>query len=147
MVVLWLAAVSVALPIPRVSAPSLQRFFADFADKHMPVIITNYSGPFREMTKSNVLRHCGEVPVPITSTGGEGWAGIITRDDSGYTLAEVAHMVGESGAADSSCSAGAENVPLSDTAIGVFDFSLPQYCASLLEDHFTMPKYLAQDFL
>lgn len=148
-VVVVAAVPQATLPIPRVPAPSLERFFLEFADLRIPVIITNYTAPFRDMTRANVLHHCGEVSVPITSAGGSGWAGI-TRGDSSFTLAEVVEMVQESCDADTessrSCSADTESA-FGDGAIGVFDFSLPRHCASLLDEHFTMPKYLAQDFL
>ena len=54
--------------IPRISAPSVKTFIQDYAMKGIPVIITNYSDVFQNMTEQNIIETCGKKWVSIAKT-------------------------------------------------------------------------------
>ena len=44
-------------PIPRLNAPTLRVFMENYAMKGIPVIITNYSDVFKNMTEQNIIEN------------------------------------------------------------------------------------------
>ena len=116
--------------IERISAPSLRDFMDNFAMQSKPVIITNYSSPFVNMTREHILNKCGHSIVEIVrfNKSMETWANL-----QGVRLEKMRDFI------DSS----KEN---SNSEIGIFDFPLPRKCPEMLENYWTVPKYIVQDF-
>ncbi len=130
-------------PIPRLSAPSLQTFMDDYAMKGIPVIITNYSHPFRNMTEQNIIETCGTKWLSIAKTKKRSedkpgakhrWANLNRGTDGDY-LYKIANAI----------ISGKHN---NDKKwYGVFDWPLSRNCPEVLDKYFNVPKYIAQDFM
>ena len=124
------------LRIERVEAPSLAHFFETYAERQTPVIITNYSHIFSGMSLANIESACGQASVSASRRAEESgnWASL-EQCEASRSLAEHMRELSQAAPAD-----GADSV-------GIFDMPLFSVCPSLLEQHFVMPKYFAQDFM
>ncbi len=117
-----------AEPIERISAPSLRDFMDNYAMHSKPVIITNYSAPFENMTREHILNKCGHLTVEISQYNKniDTWANLET-----VRMANMKEFI---------------NSKENTSEIGIFDFELPRKCPEILENYFTVPKYFVQDF-
>jgi len=131
------------LRIPRERGLSLKDYFEKYADTQTPVIIEDYAAAFEEMSVQNILKVCGNKQVSIArrdSTEGL-WANI-QWFQHGF-LKDAAKDI-----SDLSKQSSIEDFSVERSSmLGVFDWALQKYCPEILEKHFTMPKYIAQDFL
>jgi len=115
-----------AEPIERISAPSL-RDFMDYAMQSKPVIITNYSAPFENMTREHILNTCGHLSVKISK---------FNKNIDTWANLETVRTVNMKNFMNSK-----ENT----SEVGIFDYPLPRMCPEMLES-WTVPKYFVQDF-
>lgn len=117
-----------AEPIERISAPTLRHFMDNYAMHSKPVIITNYSAPFRNMTREHILNKCGHLMVRISEYNKDihTWANLQT-----VRMANMKDFI---------------NSKENTSEIGIFDYPLPRMCPEMLENYFTVPKYFVQDF-
>ena len=126
-----------ALRIPRRSALSLQAFFEEYADLQTPVIVTDYTPSFANMTRANIRSFCGSKIVALSRRASKPeshWAGMDYDYDTKTTLGDFMDKVD-----------GGHKVPRG--VVGIFDWPIPSFCVELLSRHFLVPKYVAQDFL
>lgn len=114
--------------IERISAPSLRDFMDNYAMHSKPVIITNYSAPFENMTREHILNTCGHLTVEIKQ---------FNKNIHTWANLEIARKVNLKNFMNSK-----ENT----SEIGIFDFPLPRQCPEMLENYITVPKYFVQDF-
>ena len=115
-----------AEPIERISAPSL-RDFMGYAMQSKPVIITNYSAPFENMTREHILNKCGHLTVAIKK---------FNKNIDTWANLETVRTVNMKDFMNSK-----ENT----SEVGIFDYPLPRQCPEMLEN-WTVPKYFVQDF-
>ena len=115
-----------AEPIERISAPSL-RDFMGYAMQSKPVIITNYSAPFENMTREHILNTCGHLTVAISQ---------FNKNIDTWANLETVRTVNMKNFMNSK-----ENT----SEVGIFDYPLPRMCPEMLEN-WTVPKYFVQDF-
>lgn len=129
--------------IPRISAPSVKTFIQDYAMKGIPVIITNYSDVFQNMTEQNIIETCGKKWVSIAKTRNttldkpgskHRWANV-DRSGGGNHLFKIAN--------DIILGTNEED----QSYYGVFDWPLSRNCPEVLKKYYKVPKYIAQDFM
>ena len=130
-------------PIPRISAPTLRVFMEQYAMKGIPVIITNYSHIFKDMTEQNIIETCGNQWVSIAKTKNRTndkpeakhrWANL-ERDSGGDLLYNIANDI-------------IKNKHVDDkNYYGIFDWPLSRNCPEVLDKYYKVPKYIAQDFM
>ena len=128
------------LRIPRERNLSLKDYYEKYEDTQTPVIIEDYSAAFAGMSESNIKDVCGARNVSIARRvdAKEGnWANIewYNHGPLSSTWDEIHAMREE------------VRVLLEGKMIGVFDWALQKQCPELLEKHFIVPKYFAQDYL
>jgi hypothetical protein len=118
--------------IPRESGLSLSDFHERYAERQRPVIITDYASCFSQMTRTNIDQICGEKLVDIAQKAKKTkeWAGIVYAP-SQVTLHQALN----------------DPTGSNPSAVGVWDLRLSSFCPELLDSHYTVPKYVAQDFL
>ena len=121
--------------IERISSASLLEFYTEYALQNVPVIITDYASVYQNMTIQNILKYCGEKVVYQATTNGSGWAGI--ERETEFELRELYQKIYENNVGQTSAS----------HTYGLFDWPMGRNCGELLEDHYVVPKYIAQDFL
>ena len=124
--------------IERISSASLLEFYTEFALQNVPVIITDYASIYQNMTIQNILKYCGEKVVYQATTNGSGWARI--ERETELQLRELYQKIYENDVGQTSAS-------LEPDTYGLFDWPMGRFCSELLEDHYVVPKYVAQDFL
>ena len=124
--------------LPRACAPSLPEFWESYADQQLPVIIEDYAACFADMSVANIEAVCGRKQVSVARRNAQDdpgqWAGIKWSGDSELTSVLAKLLRDADGGND-------------DTALGVFDWSLAKHCPELLERHFRVPKFFAQDYM
>ena len=119
--------------IPRRSNLPLSEFFELYAETQTPVIIEDYADCFSGMSVANMVNLCGDKTATLsvkTNESKRNWAGL------GQAAAEVS--LGD---------LLQNRVDMEADVVGVFDVPLISMCSALLRDFFTVPKYVAQDFL
>ena len=112
--------------VKRESNLSYEKFMNEYVNKHVPVIITDYSHVFLNASK-NILKECGQKQATLAYTNGSGWANL-HHESTDMTVSDLLKPCGK-------------------TCYGLFDWPLPRTCPSFLEKHWIMPKYFAQDLL
>lgn len=129
--------------IPKLNAPTLRVFMEDYVMKGIPVIITNYSYVFKDMTEQNIIETCGKKWLSIARTRNRTkdkpgskhrWANL-DRDSGGDFLYKVANDIINGTHAKNK------------NYYGVFDWPLPKNCPEVLDKYYKVPKYVAQDFM
>lgn len=124
--------------IPRERNLSLRDFYVNYADLQRPVIVEDYASTFANFTVENILKVCGDKQVSVAKRheDSDDWAGL----KWGWTGKSLSEVMLDPSLGDNNGDAKAQTV-------GVFDWSLPQHCSAFMEDYFTVPKYIAQDFM
>ena len=120
--------------IPREASLSLADFFLRYADQQRPVILTDQSPVFINVTLERIIASCGNIEVPTARRidSDDLWAGV---EDAGHFLLRDIMRDVQNGNATA------------DGSLGVFDWPLRANCPRLLQQHYTVPKYIAQDFM
>ena len=123
--------------IPRESGLSLRDFWERYADQQQPVIITDHLDCFVGMSVANIQRLCGDKEVTLSkrANASGAWASLANLDAE-YSLGDILQD-------------GIRRVlqVSEDDIVGLFDRPLHGWCDALLDEHFIVPKYVAQDFL
>lgn len=128
-----------SIRIPREKNLSLKDYFQKYAATQTPVIIEDYEDIFREMNTRNIVEVCGDVTASVARKAfGQGkWADLEWHSHGSLKRAmrDIAELnnTGHNGS--------------DSQVVGIFDWSLQKKCPELLNKHFTVPKYFAQDFL
>ena len=112
---------------------SLRDFYEKYADKQLPVIIEDTAHTYVNMTAANLKDVCGQKSVSVArrvKKDKDTWAGI-EWDDAG----KLADVMQDPGLGEG------------QGTVGIFDWSLAIHCPAMLEKHYSVPKYVAQDYL
>eukprot|EP00936_MAST-01D_sp_MAST-1D-sp1_P001291 g1291.t1 len=119
--------------IARERGLSLQDFYEKYADKQIPVIIEDTAHTYENMTAANLKDVCGNKEVSVArrvKKDQDTWAGIDW--ESAGKLGDVMQNPG---------------LGEGQGTVGVFDWSLARHCPEMLKKHYSVPKYVAQDYL
>mmetsp|Transcript_22013 Transcript_22013/g.53273 ORF Transcript_22013/g.53273 Transcript_22013/m.53273 type:complete len:495 (-) Transcript_22013:80-1564(-) len=133
-----------SLRIPRERNLSLQDYYEKYEDAQTPVIIEDYAAAFAGMSEANIKAVCGSKVASVARRVDDkegSWANI-EWFHSGSLEKTWEDIRTESKKAKFD-----DFEPVEGTLLGLFDWSLQKACPEVLEKHFVVPKYLAQDYL